>query len=207
MAISIYKLKPAFIRLLMPLAARLDRSGVTANQVTVAACLISIGYGLLLLWQPESALLWALLPVWLFWRMAFNAVDGILARDFGQKSRLGGLLNEMGDVVADAALFIPLALLPGVNIAAVAIFTWMALLTEFAGVLGLLIGASRRYDGPLGKSDRAFCLGLAAVAAASACGWGIEISFALNSGLWICSALMVWTTWNRLKSALISKHD
>jgi CDP-diacylglycerol--glycerol-3-phosphate 3-phosphatidyltransferase len=202
MAISLYKLKPAFIRLLMPLASFLARSRVTANQVTAAACLLSVGYSLSLLWRPDAVSLWALLPVWLFLRMAFNAVDGILARDFGQKSRLGGLLNEMGDVIADAALFLPLALLPGVSVIAVAVFIWMALLTEFAGVLGLLINAPRRYDGPLGKSDRAFCLGLAAFAVACAYRWEIQISCALNVGLWICSALMVRTTWNRLKNAL-----
>lgn len=202
MAISVYKLKPAFIKLLMPKASALARAGVTANQVTVAACLLSIGYGGLLWWRPDSALLWALLPVWLFLRMALNAVDGIMARDFGQKSRLGGLLNEMGDVAADAVLFIPLALLPGVSIWAVAAFVWMALLTEFAGVLGLLINASRRYDGPMGKSDRAFCLGIAAFASACACRWGFGIGFAVNLGLWLCSALMVWTVWNRLKNAL-----
>ena len=202
MAISLYTLKPAFIRLLMPAASALAGRGVTANQVTVAACLLSAGYGLLLLWRPGSALLWGLLPLWLFARMALNAVDGILARDFGQKSRPGALLNEMGDVIADAALFVPLALLPGVSVAAVAVFTWMALLTEFAGALGLLIGGSRRYDGPLGKSDRAFCLGAAALAAAAACGWGVRIACALNVGLWGCSALMAWTCWNRLRGAL-----
>lgn len=202
MTVSLYTLKPAFIALLRPFASCLARAGVTANQVTLAACLLSVGYGLLLLWRPGAALLWALLPVWLFVRMALNALDGILAREFGQKSRLGGLLNEMGDVLADAALCLPLALLPGVAVPAVAVFLWMALLTEFAGVLGLLIGAARRYDGPLGKSDRAFVLGLAALIAAASCRWGMETAPALNLGLWVCSALMLLTVWNRLKAAL-----
>ena len=37
--------------------------------------------------------------------MAFNAIDGMLAREFGQKSRLGAYLNELTDVVSDAALY------------------------------------------------------------------------------------------------------
>jgi CDP-diacylglycerol--glycerol-3-phosphate 3-phosphatidyltransferase len=35
----------------------------------------------------------------------------------------------------------------------------LSALTEFAGALGPMVGAARRYDGPLGKSDRAFVFG------------------------------------------------
>jgi CDP-diacylglycerol--glycerol-3-phosphate 3-phosphatidyltransferase len=35
----------------------------------------------------------------------------------------------------------------------------LGVMTEMGGVVGVQIGASRRYDGPLGKSDRAFCVG------------------------------------------------
>ena len=51
-----------------------------------------------------------LIPVWLLVRMALNAIDGMLAREFGQKSGLGAYLNEIGDVVSDAALYAPFAL-------------------------------------------------------------------------------------------------
>jgi CDP-diacylglycerol--glycerol-3-phosphate 3-phosphatidyltransferase len=60
--------------------------------------------------QPEWLLL---LPVVMFLRMALNAVDGMLAREHNQKSSLGAVLNELGDVVSDAALYLPLALVPG----------------------------------------------------------------------------------------------
>ena len=36
----------------------------------------------------------------------------------------------------------------------------LSALAEYAGVLGLMVGADRRYDGPMGKSDRAFVVGL-----------------------------------------------
>ncbi|MDL2275885.1 CDP-alcohol phosphatidyltransferase family protein [Desulfosarcina sp. OttesenSCG-928-G10] len=201
-AISVYNLKPAFIGLLRPLAVTLAGAGVTANQVTVAACLLSVLYAGALFRSPDSVLLWGLLPVWLFVRMALNAIDGILAREFGQKSRLGALLNEMGDVVADAALFAPLALVPGVSVPAVFLFIWMALMTEFAGVLALLVDCPRRYDGPCGKSDRAFLIGLAGLLIAGAYVWGWSVTSVLSWGLYICSALMVWTTANRLRNAL-----
>jgi CDP-diacylglycerol--glycerol-3-phosphate 3-phosphatidyltransferase len=35
----------------------------------------------------------------------------------------------------------------------------LAIVSEYAGVLGPAVGASRRYDGPMGKSDRAFVFG------------------------------------------------
>ncbi len=40
---------------------------------------------------------------------------------------------------------------------------FFALLSEYAGVMAPLIGQERRYDGPMGKSDRAFWLSLIAV--------------------------------------------
>ncbi len=202
MALSVYQFKPAFIGLLRPLAAILAKAGMTANQVTAAACLLSLLYAAILLHCPDSPLLWGLMPVWLFVRMALNAIDGILAREFDQKSRLGAILNEMGDVVADAALFAPLALVPGIRFPAVALFIWMALLTEFAGVLALLVGSSRRYDGPCGKSDRAFLIGLAGLLIAGAYIWGWTMAPLLSWGLYGCSALMAWTAVNRLRNAL-----
>lgn len=106
---SIYRLKSAFQNRLRPLTNRLAQAGVTANQVTLAAMAVSIALGLLLLAMPSPSL-FLLVPVWMFVRMAFNAIDGMLAREHGQKSPLGGYLNEVGDVVSDAALYAPFAL-------------------------------------------------------------------------------------------------
>lgn len=202
MSISVYRLKPAFVALLRPFARGLAAVGVTANQVTVAACLLSLLYAALLAYFPAATLLWGLLPVCLFLRMALNVLDGILAREHQQQSRLGALLNEMGDVVADAALFAPLALLPGVPAALVACVIWLALLTEFAGTLGLLIGSSRRYDGPCGKSDRALLLGLAGLLPLLPLPDGWQVGHILTAGLCLCAALMLRTIFNRLRAAL-----
>ena len=125
-----------------------------------------------------------------------------MAREHRQQSRLGALLNEMGDVVADAALFAPLALLPGVPAPLVACVIWLALLTEFAGLLGLLIGASRRHDGPCGKSDRALLLGLAGLLPALPLPDGWQAGHILTAGLCLCAALLLRTVFNRLRAAL-----
>lgn len=155
---TLYDLKPRFQDALRPLVVFLARRGITANQVTLAAAAGSVLLGLVLALAP-ARLLFLLLPVWLFIRMALNAIDGMLAREFGQKSALGAYLNEICDVVSDAALYLPFAMLAPFAPASVVIVVILAALTEFAGVLGLSVGASRRYDGPLGKSDRALVFG------------------------------------------------
>lgn len=157
---SIYDLKPRFVALLRPVAVRLAQAGATANVVTLAAMLDSILVGLVLVIWPDATWLWLILPLFLFLRMAANAVDGILAREFGMKSRLGAILNEVGDVVSDAALYLPFALLPGVNPVWVVLAVTIAIIGEMTGILGQVIGASRRYDGPMGKSDRAAVFGV-----------------------------------------------
>ncbi|MCH6203056.1 CDP-alcohol phosphatidyltransferase family protein [Brucella ciceri] len=156
---SVYQLKSRFQNLLRPLVVRLAAGGVTANQVTVAAALVSIILGAFLAWSGNAA--WfALVPVWLFLRMALNAVDGMLAREHGLKSTLGAYLNEIGDVVSDAALYAPFALVAPFTGPWIFAVIFLATLTEFAGLAGPSVGASRRYDGPMGKSDRAVVFGV-----------------------------------------------
>ena len=166
---SIYDLKPAFQRLLQPVVDGLARAGATANQVTVAALVLSVATGALVtLWPAAAWPLWLYPPVLLL-RMALNAVDGQLARQHHQASPLGALLNELGDVASDAALYLPLALvagMAGLPAALLVSVVVLAALGEMAGVCAVQIGASRRYDGPMGKSDRAFVLALVAVALA-----------------------------------------
>jgi CDP-diacylglycerol--glycerol-3-phosphate 3-phosphatidyltransferase len=195
---SIYDLKPRFQALLRPLAGRLARSGVTANQVTVLAALLSLVIGVLVLALPAQRWPLLLIPVILFVRMALNAIDGMLAREHGMKTPLGGVLNELGDVISDAALYLPFAAIGSGNGMWVMLFVLVAAMGEMAGVLGVVIGASRRYDGPMGKSDRAFAVGLIALLL----GLGLPVGIWLN-GVWIVLlALGVVTLLNRVRAAL-----
>jgi len=157
--ITLYDLKPRFQALLRPLAGTLVRAGITANQVTLAAALGSIVVGVIIVLCAPARWPFLLLPIWLFLRMALNALDGMLAREFGQKSPLGAYLNEICDVVSDAALYLPVAVIAPFTLPMAALVVFLATLSEFAGVLGVMVGASRRYDGPMGKSDRALVFG------------------------------------------------
>lgn len=154
---TLYDLKPRFQVALRPLVRRLAAAGITANQVTIATCVASVALGI---WLAVKHRGWMLLPIFLLVRMALNAMDGMLALEHGQKSRLGAVLNELTDVISDTALTLPIATLPGWNPLAVAGAIFFATLTEMAGLMGLVIGSTRRYDGPFGKSDRALALGV-----------------------------------------------
>lgn len=158
--LSIYQLKPAFQGILRPLVARLARAGVTANSITLAAMFLSLGLGTLLcLSGPTQYRLFLLLPLWMFLRMALNAIDGMLAREFGQKTPLGAYLNELSDVVSDAALYLPFAFVAPFGWASIGLLIFLSAVSEMAGALGPMVGAPRQYDGPVGKSDRAFLFG------------------------------------------------
>jgi len=157
--LSIYALKPRFQSILRPLTAVLARSGITANQVTLAAGIVSIALGVFIALNAPARWPFALISLWMLVRMALNAIDGMLAREFAQKSALGGYLNELADVASDSALYLPFAWLPPFTLPWLALVILLAVLTEFAGIRGPAVGASRRYDGPMGKSDRAFVFG------------------------------------------------
>lgn len=157
---TLYDLKPRFQALLRPLTGWLYARGVTANMVTLAAAGGSMLLGLaLLVWSHAYPGLFLLVPLWLLARMALNAIDGMLAREHGQKSSLGAYLNEVSDVVSDAALFLPFAYVAPFSAPIVVVVVLLAVVSEMTGALGPMVGASRRYDGPLGKSDRALLFG------------------------------------------------
>ena len=195
--ISIYQLKPRFQGLLRPVVAQLDRMGITANAVTLFAMFVSCALGIFLFVSP-SPRLFLLLPLWMFLRMALNAVDGMLAREFGHKSPLGAYLNELTDVVSDAVLYLPFVLIAPFGWGSIALVIFLSGLSEMTGALAPMVGVERRYDGPMGKSDRAFVFGAL----------GLWLGFAGNLpdwAFWIMPAvalLILLNIHNRIRNAL-----
>jgi len=195
---SIYDLKPAFQKVLRPLCRHLAQKGVTANQVTIAAVLLSLIMGATIAWQPQATWILLGLPGILLVRMALNAIDGLLAREHDMQTPLGAILNELGDVIADAGLYLPFAILPGVMPTLVVLVVLLAIISEMTGVIAVQIGASRRYDGPLGKSDRAFSFGLIALLL----GLGVPVGIWLNLVFGLMLGLLGITIINRAVHAL-----
>ncbi|WP_201548577.1 alpha/beta fold hydrolase [Psychrobacter fjordensis] len=176
---SLYQLKPKFQDQLRPLSNALVAKSITANQVTVSAVLLSVGTAYVIA-KPatEQQALWLLLPSSLFVRMALNAIDGMMAREHGQATKLGAVLNEAGDIVADTALIA--SLVPYIAKHDLRIHSERHTLTSklpttqqhISSIVALSISSEllaiasntmlgvRANQGPLGKSDRALVLGI-----------------------------------------------
>lgn len=158
--ISIYNIKPKFQKLLRPVLVKLHELSVTANQITIASIGLSLIIGVAF-WNADNFnWLFLTLPIGLLIRMALNALDGMMAREYNQQSKKGEILNEIGDIISDVFIFFPLLKFEKDHIYLIVTFICLSIINEFSGLIGKVVGGERRYDGPMGKSDRAFVLAI-----------------------------------------------
>ena len=193
-----YDLKPAFQRTLLPMMGRLRQAGVTPNALTWMAIALSGGLGYAFVLGLEQRAWFFVVTAGLLLRMALNALDGMMARRFDMTSKAGAVMNELGDIVSDALVMWPLVLLPEVHVGWVTALLWMSAVNECAGVLGAAVGEERRYEGPMGKSDRTlvwgvFCLLLGA---------GVPVEGHVQTGLCVVLAGLCWSTFRRIRGTL-----
>jgi CDP-diacylglycerol--glycerol-3-phosphate 3-phosphatidyltransferase len=196
--ISVYQLKPKFQALLQPLLLRLRKWGVSPNLLTLLGILLSLAMGIYALYGDRTIAL-ILMPIVLLLRMVLNALDGMMARQYNLQSKMGALLNEIGDVVSDIVLYYPLYLLFTMDQLWIMCFLLLSVLNEFSGLLGQALGGARRYDGPMGKSDRALIVGV------------LSLLFLCKAPIigyltWIWLAvfgLLIWSTLKRLRNAVL----
>ena len=191
--------KPFFQRRLRPATRVIAGAGITANQVTVASMALSTVAGAAVLAWPEAA--WPLVAVCavLLVRVAFNHIDGMLAREHGMATPLGGILNELGDVVCDAALYLPLAVVPGMPAALIVALVMLGVISEMTGVAATTIGARRRNDGPMAKKPRGVVFGSIALAVALGAQPGPWIEAALIAALVLQASTVVIRTWGAVR--------
>jgi len=195
--ISVYKIKPKFQQLLTPALKGLYKMGVSANQITLSSILLSL-IGIAFWYASYNKLLFLALPIGLFIRMALNALDGMMARIYNQQTKKGEVLNELGDVISDIFIFFPLLIYEKSIIYLIIIFICLSIINEFSGILGKVISGQRQYDGPMGKSDRAFVIGV----------YGILSFFSINLSdysFWIfviINLLIITSTFFRIKKSL-----
>jgi len=180
---TIYDLKPKFQALLRPIVQNLANRGITPNQVTMLAMLLSILVGAIIALTQGAKWILLFVPLFMFLRMALNAIDGLLAKEHNMKTKRGAMFNEMSDVIADVALFLPFALIDGINPIYVVLFAIVGVFSEMAGVVDQTLNGERRYDGPMGKSDRVFVVGFIA----------LLLGFGVEAGLWVDVLFMVGT--------------
>lgn len=197
--ISVYLLKNKFQALLRPISNSFVRIGISANFVTISAFMLSGMSGVLVyMLAPQNRLWYWILPIILFVRMALNAIDGMIAKEHNQKTDLGAILNELGDMLSDCVIYIPFLYTLKVNTILIMVYALLAVISEAVGIMGLQIGASRRYDGPMGKSDRAFWMGLMALILA----YDNISQKTLTYITSVMCGLLVFTLYNRIVLAL-----
>lgn len=111
----------------------------------------------------DSKWIFALIPIFFFIRMALNAIDGVLAKRYNLMSTRGKYLNEIGDVISDAALYLPWILIMPTGGWVILIFVVLSAVSEMTGVIAEVVTGERRYDGPMGKSDRALMVSILSI--------------------------------------------
>ena len=196
--ISVYKIKPKFQKLLLPLLLLLRKIGVTPNHITVFSIIFSFFLGFLLLNAAENNFLYLLVALGLLLRMALNALDGMMAKNYNLQSKSGEVLNEIGDIFSDVAIYFPLLYFESLRFEYVVIFIILSIINEFCGVLAKIISGERRYDGPMGKSDRALFIGLLCIFLF----FTIEVYHFLNYVLIFTIVLMMISSYLRLINAI-----
>ncbi|MGE8428371.1 MAG: CDP-alcohol phosphatidyltransferase family protein [Sphingobacterium sp.] len=197
--ISVYKLKPKFQQLLVPILNFLHQRKITANQITIGSIVFSLIIALLFWYADRFPIFFLALPIGLLLRMALNALDGMMARLFNQTSKTGEVLNEVGDIVSDAVLFFPLLKFHPESVYPIVAFIVLSVVNEFCGLIGKVIANDRRYDGPMGKSDRALLLGVYGILAL------LHISIVAISGyiFGVLCLLLLLSSVTRLRKALV----
>ncbi len=196
--ISIYKLKPWFQNCLRPICFWITGKNITANEVTIATAVLSVITGVLLTIFNSYRGLFLFLPFFMLIRMALNAIDGLIAKEFNMKTNEGAIYNELCDVVSDIFLYLPFAFLPGFNSEIVFFIIILSIITELSGVLAFSIGAERAYDGPMGKSDRAFVFSILAIVV------GIEIDTGIYLVIFLVIIILLLLFMTNIKKKLIS---
>ena len=158
--ISIYKIKPRFQQLLMPLLKLLRRFGISPNSITIFSIFFSFLISFFFWNAPENPFYFLIVAFGLLLRMMLNALDGMMARIYNLQSKFGEILNEVGDIFSDVAIYFPLIIFSTLSTEIAIIFIVLSIINEFCGLMAKVISGERRYDGPMGKSDRAFLIGV-----------------------------------------------
>ena len=196
MDISIYKLKTKFQNLLMPICEKFVKLKITPNQITITTVLLNIIFAGIIYKFSNYNFLYLIVPIFLFLRMALNALDGMIANKFNQKTKIGIFYNEVGDVISDTVFFYIFLRVIGVNEVYNLLFIFLSALSEYIGVVAVMVDNKRHYEGPMGKSDRAFLISLLAI-----------IYFFIRNQyfdyiLILAIILLIFTIYNRVRSSL-----
>jgi CDP-diacylglycerol--glycerol-3-phosphate 3-phosphatidyltransferase len=159
---GLYRMKPAWQRLLQPLADRLVARHISADLLTATALLAAGVAGACLAVSDAIPALLLLVPILAALRLVLNLLDGQVARGSGTARPMGEVWNELADRVADVVMIGALAFVAAVGPLLAGAATVAALLASYVGITSRAVGAPRQYGGVMSKPGRMIVLATAA---------------------------------------------
>jgi CDP-diacylglycerol---glycerol-3-phosphate 3-phosphatidyltransferase len=194
---GIYRIKPWFQRVLQPITDAFIRNRISPDVLTYGAILTALLMGFGIVAVSGGASRWWLIvvaaaaPV----RLAFNALDGQVARGLGVAGPIGEVKNEIGDRLADVLIVGSLCLVPQVPRIVSAGALAMTLLIPYIGVLSKAITGVREYGGGMAKPDRMAVIAAGCVLVALTGEWRL-----FTGALSVLIALGLITFYRRLEA-------
>jgi CDP-diacylglycerol--glycerol-3-phosphate 3-phosphatidyltransferase len=155
-------MKPAWQRLLRPLADALVERQVNPDLLTALALLCAGVAGLCLAVSDALPAVLLLVPILATMRLVLNLLDGQVARGTGTARPMGEVWNELGDRAADVLMIGALAFVTAVGPLLAGAATVAALLASYAGITSRAVGAPRQYGGVMSKPGRMIALAVSA---------------------------------------------
>jgi CDP-diacylglycerol--glycerol-3-phosphate 3-phosphatidyltransferase len=182
---GLYSLKPWYAQRLRPVRDMLIDHSVSPHAISAAGVLAGAGAGVALAMLRPGPLAAVVVAALLAARLAFANLDGSVARQSGRTTRMGSVVNELGDRLAEfAALAGCLALAPPAVVVAAAL---AATAPSWISLAGAAAGANRITGGPVGKTER--CLLLVVIAGFGA---ATPILAVLAAGSLITAGYRMW---------------
>lgn len=159
-----YEFKSAFQSFLAPAKEFLIKHRIAPNTITLTSfvCMLILVIGMTNIKTRQAFLL--VTPVFMLFKIACNALDGLVARETNQRTTLGAWLNESSDLATDVLVIAALFYLSLANNHVWLILLTLIMLIEFTGLAGQFKHNSRRHFGPYSKSDRAIYVSIVALA-------------------------------------------
>ena len=185
----------------------LARTGITPNQVSVLSVVFSFLSGLCLLLTTRGLGLgvragcFVLAAVFIQLRLLCNLFDGMLAIEYGMKSKTGEIYNELPDRFADLLIIVSAGYAAGDWSWAIQLGWFagaLAVLTAYVRALGVISGAGCYFSGPMAKPHRMALMTFACLCAALEAGLGYSPRV-LYSGLILIVVGCVVTLIRRLR--------
>ena len=148
-------------RFLKPFVNILGRAN--PDLLTWIGLIFSLLAGLCFLLSENRTMLLAAIPFILL-RMAFNVLDGMVARQTSKTSAHGEALAEFTDRLSDTGIFLGIAFSIYCSVTFGLLGIIVVLIVSYVGILSKAVGAQRQFGGILGKVDRLILIMVFAVA-------------------------------------------